>query len=243
VCQLLEWTIIRPVYKISYRGILWNLESTEISIVFSQCSCIDVTLLNDEILYVKCVIVIRSDYLRAPFFSQNVHVLFLNNHSNMYHTSRPLTQNNMQVQQMGRLNCSFPAHNICSCYMVLVQWFIGVILQRNLLPHLTQILSVSPAWAVTCNCGRWIVAAELEIYPREHCEFYMGKRVAENLWNRGLTKAEFNLGGRGNWTMMMMVVVKACTKLLGCIKQMSEHYFHTDHVSKLLFPSFSVCHT
>jgi len=37
---------------------------------------------------------------------------------------------------------------------------------------------------------------------------------------------------------MMMVVVKACAKLLGCIKQMSGH---TDHVSKLLFPSFSVC--
>jgi len=41
--------------------------------------------------------------------------------------------------------------------------------------------------------------------------------------------------------MIMMVVVKVCAKLLGCIKQMSGHYFHTNHVSKLLFPSFSVC--
>jgi hypothetical protein len=153
---------------------------------------------------------------------------------------RPLTQNNMQVQQMGPLNCSLPAHNIFSCCMVLVQWFIGVILKRNLLLHLTQILSVSPAWAVTCNYGRRIVAAALEIYPREHCELYMGKGVAKNVRNGGLTKAKFNLGGRGNWAMMMMVV-KACAKLLGCVKQTSGHYFHADHVRKLLFPSFSVC--
>jgi len=147
-------------HQASYREILWNLESTEISILFSKYSCIDITLLNDEILYVKCVMVKRSDYLRAPFFLQNVHVLFLNSHSNMYHTSRPLTQNNMEVQQMGPVNCSLPAHNICSCCMMLVQWFIGVILKRNLLLHLTQILSISPAWALSCNYGRWIVAAE-----------------------------------------------------------------------------------
>jgi len=116
--QLLEWTIIRPVYKVSYRGILWNLESTEISVLFSQCSCIDITVLNVEILHVKCVAVIRSAYLRAQFFSQNIHVLFLNSHSHMYHTSRPLTQNNMQVQQMGPQNCSLPAHYISSCCMV-----------------------------------------------------------------------------------------------------------------------------
>jgi hypothetical protein len=106
---------------------------------------------------------------------------------------------------------------------------------------LTQILSISPAWAVSCNYGRWIVAAELEMYPREHCEFYMGKGVAENLQNGGLTKVKFNLGGRGNWTMIMMLVVKVCAKLLGCIKQMLGHYFYTNHVSKLLFPPFSVC--
>jgi hypothetical protein len=187
VCQLLDWTIIRPVYRVSYRGILWNLESSDISILFSQCSCIDITVLNVEIQYVKCVTVIRSAYLRASFFSQNIHVLFLNSHSHMYHTSRPLTQNNMQVQQMGPWNCSLPAHYICSCCMVPVQWFIWLILKRNLLLHLTQILSVSPAWAVTYNYGRWIVAAELEIHPREHCEFYMGKWTAENLWNGGLT--------------------------------------------------------
>jgi hypothetical protein len=111
--------------------------------------------------------------------------------------------------------------------------------EEILLLHLTQILSVSPAWAITCNYVRWIVAAELEIYPREHCEFYMGKGVAENLRNGGLTKAKFNLGGRGNWTMMM--VMKTCAKLLGCVKQMSGHYFHTDHVNKLLFSSFLVC--
>jgi len=36
------------------------------------------------------------------------------------------------------------------------------------------------------------------MYPREHCEFYMGKGVAENLQNGGLTKVKFNLGGRGD---------------------------------------------
>ena len=107
-------------------GKYWDLYS------FSQCSDIYITLLNVAVLYVKSVVVIRSAYLRAPFFLQNIHDLFLNSHSNMCHINWPLTQNNMKAQQMGPLNYSLSAHNIRGCCTVPVQWFIGVIRERNL---------------------------------------------------------------------------------------------------------------